>query len=205
MAFGSLVLSAGFAGARLAVGSGHRSCPGWCRSIGSARRRRWRRRPPTIGRPIRRSPGISARFIEQVRSHPGRCDHRAPELAAGLRIHDGPWRRGAERLCPRPMTLSPRSVRQQIAVEVSSVIRASPQLPRRLDRAPLRGRPARRLPNAGPRSSPSRVQLPRDADRAAEEPAWDLRQRHQLVSGSLGNELRQGPIKTAMRLSANPQ
>ena len=36
-----------------------RSRPGSCRSTGSARPRRWRRPSPTIGRPTRRSPGIS--------------------------------------------------------------------------------------------------------------------------------------------------
>jgi type IV secretion system protein TrbL len=60
MAFGCLFLSAGFA--LRWSGSRHAgpSCPGSCRSTISARRRRWRPRMPTIGRPNRRSPSISA-------------------------------------------------------------------------------------------------------------------------------------------------
>ena len=87
---------------------------------------------------------------------PRRSGHRAPELAARLRLRHRPGRARAQRLCPHQ-----RSVHQgrQAAgrgrrVAASSAPRRR-QLPRRLDRAPLSRTARSPRPSAGPRSSPS--------------------------------------------------
>ena len=74
-------------------------------------------------------------------SLPDRRHRAAAGLAPRLRLHDRSWRRGAERLRPRATIPFAKLGNTQIAVEVSSVIRASPDsFPRRLDRTPLRQR-----------------------------------------------------------------
>ena len=81
-----------------------------------------------------------ARFIEDVRAISGRSGHRPPELAARLRLHHRPGRRGAQRLCPhqRPLCQARQAAGRGRGLQRHP--RLARQLPRRLDRAPLRGR-----------------------------------------------------------------
>ena len=145
MAFGSLILSAGLSFASgLAIDAAAPSCRGWCRSISSARRRP--SRPPIADyRPT--DPQIAwhlARFIEQVRAIPADA---VIVRQNWLRAYEFTTDRGALALNDYARANDPfaKVGKRQIAIEVSSVIRASPgKLPRRLDRARLRERPARR-------------------------------------------------------------
>ena len=170
MAFGSLILSAGFAAA-LVWQSARGTIVPWVVQVdrlGEAQAV-----APAIADYRPTDPQIAwhlARFIEQVRSHPGRCHHRPAELAARLRLHDRSRRAGAQRLCARQRSL--RQGRQAAGRRrgLERHPRLARQLPRRLDRAPLRERPARRAPSAGPPSSPSSSQPPRDAERLRENP-----------------------------------
>ena len=174
-------------GARLAIGARHDRALGGRRSTGSARRRR-SRRPIADYRPT--DPQIAfhlARFIEQVRSIPADADHRAAELAARLRLHDRPRRGGAQRLCAiqRPVHQGRQAADRGRCLQRHP--RVARQLPRRLDRAPLRERPARRDRPLDRHPHHRRADAARRRP-AARQPARNLRQRHQLVDGSWGNE-----------------
>ena len=154
----------------LAVGARHDRALGRRRSTGSAQAQAV---APAVADYRPTDPQIAfhlARFIEQVRRIPA-----DPVVLRQnwLRAYDFATDRGALALNDYARANDPfaKVGKTQIAVEVSSVIRASPrQLPRRLDRAPLRERPARRAPSAGPRSSPSSLQPPRDAERLRKNP-----------------------------------
>ena len=84
-----------------------------------------------------------ARFIEQVRAIPADPVDRAPELAARLRIHDRSRCGRAERLCPRQRSLRQGRQAPGRGRGLQRHPRLARQLPRRLDRALLRERPAR--------------------------------------------------------------
>ena len=141
MAFGWLMLSGGLGvRPRLAIsarhghalgGAGRSSRPG---AGGRARRQQ------TISRPIRRSPIHLARFIEDVRGLPA---DGIVLRQNWLRAYDFTTDRGAAALNDYARTNDPFANlgKLQISVEVSSVIRASPDIfPRRLDPARLRER-----------------------------------------------------------------
>ena len=185
---------------RLAIGARHH------RPLGGAGRQARpgaggrARRPPTISRAIRRSPTISRASSRIVRALPA-----DPIIVRQnwLRAYDfttDRGARGAQRLRAHQRSL--RQARQacRSPIDVSSVIRASPlELPRRLDRAPLRERRARRRPK---RWTAILTIVDPDAARrrrAPEEPARRLRQRHQLVEGA-GTMTRRFPWKPAVRL-----
>ena len=111
-----------------------------------------------------------ARFIEDVRGLPADPIILRQQW---LRAYDFTTDRGAVALNEYARTNDPFANfgKIQVSVEVSSVIRASPDsLPRRLDPAPLRERHPKLRPNAGPRSSPSCIQTPHDADRLRKNP-----------------------------------
>jgi type IV secretion system protein VirB5 len=104
MAFGSLFLSAGFAAALVWQSARGTVVPGWCRSIGSARRSR---RAGDGRLPADRSADrLASRPLHRAGPlDPGRSDHRAPELAARLRLDHRSRRVGAQRLCPHQRSL----------------------------------------------------------------------------------------------------
>ena len=109
----------------LAVGARHDRRPGWCRSTSSARRRPSRPRSPTIARPIRRSPGTSRASSSRsarIPADPSSCARTgcAPTTSRPTAA------RSRSTTMRAPTIPSPRSASMQIAVEVSSVIRASP-------------------------------------------------------------------------------
>jgi hypothetical protein len=110
--------------AGLAIGARHR------RALGGA----GRQARPGAGRRARRRPTIADRSADRLASRPlhragpldpGRSDHRAAELAARLRVHHRS-RRGALNDYARANDPFTKVGKQQVAVEVSSVIRASP-------------------------------------------------------------------------------
>ena len=154
MAFGSLILSASFATALV-----WQSLRGTRRALGGAGRQT---RPGAGGRarrgrlPADRSADrlVSGPLHRRCPQHPGRSDHRAAELA---RAYDFTTTDGAAALNEYARADDPfaKLGKQQIAVDVSSVIRASP------DRSASPGcsaatRTARwPKPPAGPPSSPS--------------------------------------------------
>ena len=130
--------------ARLAICARHGRALGRAGRYSSARRRRWRPPSRTIRRPIRKSPGISPGSSKRSAASP-------PIRSSSGRTGCGPMTssptraRSPSMIMPAPTIPSPRSDRLQVAVDVSSVIRASQRVfPRRLDRAPLRERRPRR-------------------------------------------------------------
>ena len=143
MAFGSLVLSAGFAAA-LVWQSVQGTVVPWVVQVDNLGQAQALAPAVADYRPT--DPQIAwhlARFIEQVRSIPA-----DPIIVRQnwLRAYDWTTDRGAAALNDYARTNDPfaKVGKQQIAVEVSSVIRASADsLPRRLDRTTLRGRQAR--------------------------------------------------------------
>jgi type IV secretion system protein VirB5 len=168
MAFGSLALSAGFparcSGSRERLdralgGAGRSARPGAGRRPGDRRLSADRSADRLLPRALHRAGPLD----------PGRRDHRAAELAARLRLHHAGRRAGAQRLRPRQRPFA-KVGKQQVAVEVSSVIRASPTSFRVawIERRYQDGRSP--PPNAGPPSSPSRPAAARRRH-AAEEPA----------------------------------
>jgi type IV secretion system protein VirB5 len=96
-----------------------------------------------------------ARFIEEVRSLP---DDPIVVRQNWLRAYDFTTEQGALALNDYARANDPfsRVGKEQVAVDISSVIRASPDsLPRRLGRASLPGRQRSPAPPIGPLSSPS--------------------------------------------------
>ena len=160
-----------------------RSRPGWCRSIVSARHSEWRRPIQTISRPIRRSPSTwraSSRMC-------GACRPTRIVLRQNwLRAYDFTTDRGAAALNDYARTNDPfaKLGKLQMSVEVSSVIRASPEsLSCGMDSARLRQRISQL--NRALDCHPHRRD--RDAARcrsAAQESPRRLRPRHQLVEGA---------------------
>ena len=115
------------------------------RSTGSARHRSSLRPRPTISRPIRRSPSTSPASSSRVRSIPADPVYRAAELGCAPTTSRRRAARWRSTTMPVPTIPSPKLAKQQIAVDVSSVIRASPDSFRhRLGPADLPGRLARR-------------------------------------------------------------
>ena len=156
MAFGSLALSMGLAGG-LVWQSTHGTIVPWVVQVdklGQAQAV-----APAAADYTPSDPQIAwylAHFVQMVRVAAGRSDHRAAELAAGLRLHHHLGLPGAQRLRPRQRPL--RQARQ--AADRHRRLERDPrlalELPRRMGRASLPGRRARRQHRAGPRSSPSR-------------------------------------------------
>ena len=101
------------------------SSRGWCRSTSWARLRRSRRPPPTIEPSDPQVAFYLAKFIEQVRSIPS-----DPIIVRQnwLRAYDFTTQAGALALNDYARTNDPFANvgKQQVAVDVSSVIRASP-------------------------------------------------------------------------------
>ena len=86
-----------------------------------------------------------ARFIEEVREHPGRSRRAAPELARRLRLRRpirARWRSNDYARASDPFAKVGKTPGRGRGVERHPRLRR--QLPRRLDRAPLRRRRARR-------------------------------------------------------------
>ena len=144
MAFGSLVLSMGLAGgSRLAIdprhhralgGAGRQARPGAGGRAGDRGLSPSRSADRLVSRPLRREGPLAA----------GRSDHRAAELAAGLRFHDRPRRAGAQRLCARQRSLRQGRQAADRHRRLERHPRLAVELPRRLGRASLPGRRARR-------------------------------------------------------------
>ncbi len=145
MAFGSLVLSAGFAAA-LVWQSARGTVVPWVVQVDKSRPGADRSRRPTADyRPT--DPQIAwhlGRFIEQVRAIPADAIIVRQNW---LRAYEWTTDRGAAALNDYARANDPftKVGKQQVAVEVSSRHpRFAGQLPRRLDRAALRERPALR-------------------------------------------------------------
>ena len=158
------------------------SCPGWSRSTSSARRRPSRRPSPTIGRPIRRSPGTSRASSSRSARIPA-----DPVIVRQnwLRAYDFTTDRGALALNDYARANDPFAKVGKIRSRSRS--RAS-SAPRRTASASPGPSAATRTvssprPSAGPPSSPS-CPAARATPTAEEESARRLRQRHQLVEGA---------------------
>ena len=102
-----------------------RSCRGWCRSTSWARLRPSRRPPPTTSRPIRRSPSTSPassrrsaafRPIRSWSARTGCAPTTSPPQGGALALND--YARANDPFA--------NVGKVQVAVDVSSVIRASP-------------------------------------------------------------------------------
>ena len=183
MAFGSLFLSAGLAFG-LVWQSARGSVVPWVvqiDKIGQAQAV-----APAVADYRPNDPQIAwhlARFIEQIRSIP--VD---PVIVRQnwLRAYEFTTDRGAMALNDFARANDPfaKVGKRQVAIEVSSVIRASPELvPRRLVRARLREQPARR-DRALDRDPHHRRAAAARCRPPEAEPARHLRQRHQLVEGA---------------------
>ena len=144
-------------GARLAIRCAARSRRGSCRSIGSAQAQAVApadRRLSADRSADRLSPRAlhrgGSRHCRPIRSsccaRTGCAPTTSPPIAARAALND----------YARTNDPFAKLGKLQVSVEVSSVIRASPDsLPRRLDRAPLTRTAACARPSAGPRFSPS--------------------------------------------------
>ena len=132
------VLSLGFRRALVWQSANGSSCPGWCRSTSSVSANRraatadYRPTDPQIALPPRASSSRSRASR--------RCHHRAPELAARL---ISPRIAARWRSTITPGRTSLRQGRGSRSRWTCQRHRASPELPRRLDRAALSGRLAR--------------------------------------------------------------
>ena len=97
---------------------------GGCKSTSLVRRRR-SRLPIPITRPADPDRLPSGAVHRGRPRHPRRPDRCAPELAARLRLRHRQRRARAQRLCPDQRSVRPVGA-EQVAVDVTSVIRASP-------------------------------------------------------------------------------
>ena len=186
MAFGSLILSAGLS---VRAWSGNRraapSRRGWCRStsLGQAQAV-----APAVADYRPTDPQIAwhlARFIEQVRAHSRRRRHRCARTGCAPTTLRPIAARSRSTTTPAPTIRLPKSARRQVADRgLQRHPRLAGQLSRRLDRARATRTASSPRPSAGPRSSPSSCNTPRDAERLRTESARHLRQRHQLVEGA---------------------
>ena len=184
MAFGSLALSVGLAGG-LVWQSTHGSIVPWVVQVdklgqaqavapADGRLHADRSADRLVSRPLHRGWSARCRPIRSSCGRTGSTPTTSPPPPAPQALND--YARANDPFA--------KLGKQQIAIDVSSVIRASPdQLPRRMGRAPLPGRRARR------HLALDRDPHHRDPDahrrrRAAQEPARHLRQRHQLVEGA---------------------
>jgi type IV secretion system protein VirB5 len=125
MAFGSLILSAGFAAA-LVWQSARGTVVPWVVQVDNlGQAQAVAPATPTIARPIRRSPSISAASSSRSRSIPADAIIVRQNW---LRAYEFTTDRGAAALNDYARANDPftKVGKQQIAVEVSSVIRASP-------------------------------------------------------------------------------
>ena len=130
-------------GAGLAVGARHRRALGGAgrQARRGAGRRAGRRRLSADRSADRLAPGALHRAGPL---DSGRSRHRPAELAARLRLHDRSRRGRAQRLCPRQRSVHQGRQAADRRRGLERHPRLAGQLPRRLDRAPLRERPARR-------------------------------------------------------------
>ena len=184
MAFGSLMLTAGFATA-LVWQSARGTVVPWVVQVD--RLGQAQAVAPAIADYRPADPQIAwhlARFIEQVRAHSGRSDHRSAELAARLRIYDRSRRARRSTTMRARTILSPKSVnsRSPSTYPASSgrrltVFRVAWTERRYQDGSARRDLALDRDPHRRDAATARCGPPPRQS-------AWNLRQRHQLVTGA---------------------
>ena len=156
MAFGSLFLSAGLAGG-LVWQSARGSIVPWVVQIDKLGEAQAVAPAVADYRADRSADRLASRALHRAGPRdPGRCRSSCARTGCAPTSSRPTAARSALNDYARVNDPFAKVGKQQIAVEVSSVIRASPDsLPRRLGRAPLTRTASSPAPNAGPPSSPS--------------------------------------------------